>query len=84
MGEDDNVVVQNMSISGDVSDRADEKGDGSDEDEEVVLRRAKVTNDTSSTEVAPFVAGTRYLNYEYRFCFLSVLMKSNEMKSNEI
>ena len=39
MGEDENVVVQNTSLTGDVTDRDNEKGDGSDEDEELVMRR---------------------------------------------
>ena len=124
MGEDENVVVQNMSLSGELSDRysfcccvtkrvtrsrqtpcfgkligektccsvecnyhfscnleirmsesmlssrtidsiltvsmirGDEKGDGSDEDDEVVLRRAKVSADNSPTE--PSGSGTRF------------------------
>ena len=59
MGEDDNVIVQNMSVGGDMTDRGEEKGDVSDEDDEVVMRRAKVSAENNA-EVMPSTAGSRF------------------------
>ena len=85
MGEDDNVIVQNMSVSGDMTDRGEEKGDGSDEDDEVVMRRAAKVSADNSAEVMPSPSGARYEgkdleNYNIHSGISNVILLSQSRK----